>query len=174
MKKIGVSLVLLAASAVCYGQSGSASSGQTKTAPAAKPAPKAPLHPAKVVGEPKLTPSGTKYWDIVKGTGAEAQPGMKLKVYYTGWLTNGTKFDSSYDLKPPAPIAITLGAHQVIKGWDEGLVGMKVGGKRQLHIPPDSAYGAKGTPGGPIPPNSELIFDCRLVSAVAASAAPAK
>jgi len=83
-----------------------------------------------------------------------------VKVHYTGWLTNGKKFDSSAGGQP---FAFMLGAGQVIKGWDEGVAGMKVGGKRQLRIPPELAYGAGGTPGGPIPPNATLIFDVQLL-----------
>ena len=96
------------------------------------------------------------------GTGATAQAGQHVKVDYTGWLTNGKKFDSS--VGTGKPIEVLLGAGQVIKGWDEGIAGMKVGGKRQLRIPPDLAYGAKGY-SGLIPPNSTLIFDVRLVEA---------
>jgi FKBP-type peptidyl-prolyl cis-trans isomerase len=82
-------------------------------------------------------------------------------VHYTGRLTDGTKFDSSYDRGQP--IDFSLGSGVVIKGWDQGIEGMKVGGKRKLTIPPDLAYGARGTPGGPIPPNATLVFDVELV-----------
>jgi FKBP-type peptidyl-prolyl cis-trans isomerase len=118
--------------------------------------------PTKVTGAPTKTASGLEYWDIKVGTGAEAKPGHKVKVDYTGWLTNGKKFDSS--VGTGKPFEFMLGSGAVIKGWDEGVAGMKVGGKRQLRIPPDLAYGAKGYPGA-IPPNSTLIFDVRLVSA---------
>jgi len=116
--------------------------------------------PTKVTGEPTKTASGLEYWDIKLGTGAVAQTGKQVKVDYTGWLTNGKKFDSS--VGTGKPFDFMLGASQVIKGWDEGVVGMKVGGKRQLRIPPDLAYGAAGHP-PQIPPNSTLIFDVRLV-----------
>lgn len=116
--------------------------------------------PTKVTGEPTKTASGLEYWDIKVGTGAAAQTGHQVKVDYTGWLTNGKKFDSS--VGTGKPFELMLGAGQVIKGWDEGIVGMKVGGKRQLRIPPDLAYGAKGYP-GVIPPNSTLIFDVKLL-----------
>jgi|SRR5208282_4032058 len=116
--------------------------------------------PTKVTGEPTKTASGLEYWDIKVGTGAVAQTGQQVRVDYTGWLTNGKKFDSS--VGTGRPFEFQLGASQVIKGWDEGVAGMKVGGKRQLRIPPDLAYGEKGYP-GVIPANSTLIFDVRLV-----------
>jgi FKBP-type peptidyl-prolyl cis-trans isomerase FkpA len=116
--------------------------------------------PTKVTGDPVKTPSGLEYWDIKVGTGAEAKSGQHVKVHYTGWLTNGKKFDSS--VGTGKPFEFMLGAGQVIKGWDEGVAGMKVGGKRQLRIPPQLAYGAAGYPGA-IPPSSTLIFDVQLV-----------
>ena len=123
-----------------------------------------PVHhatgPTRVTGEGVKTASGLKYWDIKVGTGAEAKAGSKVKVHYTGWLTNGKKFDSSIG---SAPFEFTIGRGEVIKGWDEGVTGMKVGGKRQLQIPPDLAYGEDGHP-PQIPPNSTLIFDVQLVS----------
>jgi FKBP-type peptidyl-prolyl cis-trans isomerase len=106
-------------------------------------------------------PNGLKYQDLTVGTGAEATAGKKVSVHYTGWLTNGTKFDSSVDRGQP--FQFTLGAHEVISGWDQGVAGMKVGGKRKLTIPPDLGYGAAGTPGGPIPPNATLVFDVELL-----------
>jgi len=122
------------------------------------PAAKKAGGPTKVTGEPTKTPSGLEYWDIKVGTGAVAQGGHNVKVDYTGWLTDGKKFDSSAG----KPFPFMLGAGQVIKGWDEGVAGMKIGGKRQLRIPPDLAYGAKGYPGA-IPPNATLIFDVQLL-----------
>ena len=116
--------------------------------------------PTKVAGPGVTTPSGLRYWDIKVGTGATAVAGKKVKVDYTGWLVNGKKFDSS--VGTGKPFELTLGNGDVIKGWDEGIAGMKVGGKRQLRIPPDLAYGERGYPGA-IPPNATLIFDVRLV-----------
>jgi FKBP-type peptidyl-prolyl cis-trans isomerase FkpA len=106
------------------------------------------------------TPSGLKYVDLVVGTGAEAKAGQTVVVHYTGWLTNGTKFDSSVD--SGKPFSFPLGAGRVIKGWDEGVAGMKVGGKRKLMIPPQLGYGSRGA-GNVIPPNADLIFEVQLL-----------
>ena len=109
-------------------------------------------------------PSGLKYTDTTVGTGTEATKGKKVSVHYTGWLYNngvkGTKFDSSLDRGQP--FAFGLGAGQVIRGWDEGVAGMKIGGKRTLIIPPELGYGARGAPGA-IPPNATLMFDVELL-----------
>jgi len=106
------------------------------------------------------TPSGLKYIDLKVGEGEEAKSGQKVTVHYTGWLTNGTKFDSSLDRKQP--FSFQLGAGQVIQGWDQGVAGMKVGGKRKLTIPPELGYGARGA-GGVIPPNATLVFEVELL-----------
>jgi FKBP-type peptidyl-prolyl cis-trans isomerase FkpA len=98
--------------------------------------------------------------DINVGTGAEAAAGQRVKVHYAGTLTNGQKFDSSHDRN--RPFDFVLGAGQVIKGWDQGVAGMKVGGKRRLTIPPELAYGARGFP-PVIPPNSTLVFEVELL-----------
>jgi FKBP-type peptidyl-prolyl cis-trans isomerase len=109
-------------------------------------------------------PNGLKYTDTKTGDGSTATSGNKVSVHYTGWLYNngakGAKFDSSVDRGQP--FQFTLGAHQVIAGWDEGVAGMKVGGKRTLIIPPELGYGARGA-GGVIPPNATLMFDVELL-----------
>lgn len=117
--------------------------------------------PTKVTGDGVKTPSGLIYWDIRVGNGEVAKEGSHVRVHYTGWLTNGKKFDSSVDAGKP--FDFTIGNGEVIKGWEEGVAGMRVGGKRQLRIPPALGYGAEGTPGGPIPPNATLIFDVQLL-----------
>jgi len=110
-------------------------------------------------------PDGLKYTDTKIGDGASAKAGNKVSVNYTGWLyengAKGKKFDSSLDRGQP--FQFTLGAKQVIAGWDEGVAGMKVGGKRTLIIPPELGYGARGAGGGAIPPNATLIFDVDLL-----------
>ncbi len=110
------------------------------------------------------TASGLQYEDTVTGEGAEAKAGQHVRVHYTGWLYNegvkGAKFDSSKDRNDP--FAFNLGGGQVIKGWDEGVQGMKVGGTRELIIPPQLGYGARGA-GGVIPPNATLIFEVELL-----------
>jgi FKBP-type peptidyl-prolyl cis-trans isomerase len=117
--------------------------------------------PSKVTGDGVKTQSGLQYWDIKVGTGTVAKEGSKVKVHYTGWLTTGKKFDSSVDAHQP--FDFTIGAGEVIKGWDEGVAGMKIGGKRQLRIPPELGYGAAGSP-PVIPPNATLIFDVQLLA----------
>jgi FKBP-type peptidyl-prolyl cis-trans isomerase len=117
--------------------------------------------PTKVTGNGTTTRSGLQYWDIKAGAGDAAVSGKPVRVHYTGWLTNGKKFDSSVD--HGQPFTFTLGAGEVIPGWDEGVKGMKVGGKRQLKIPASLGYGARGA-GGVIPPNATLIFDVELLA----------
>ena len=107
------------------------------------------------------TDSGLEYTDTVVGTGASPQKGKQVTVHYTGRLTDGKKFDSSVDRGQPFKFSIGLG--QVIKGWDEGVMTMKVGGKRKLLIPASLGYGARGVGDGLIPPNAELHFDVELL-----------
>lgn len=106
------------------------------------------------------TASGLEYVDLVEGKGASPQKGQTVIVHYTGWLTDGKKFDSSVDRNEP--FAFQIGVGQVIRGWDEGVSTMKVGGKRKLTIPPDLGYGKRGA-GGVIPPNATLVFDVELL-----------
>jgi len=110
------------------------------------------------------TASGLQYEDAVEGTGETATTGQRVRVHYTGWLYHneaaGKKFDSSKDRNDP--FVFNLGGGQVIKGWDEGVAGMKVGGTRRLVIPPHLGYGARGA-GGVIPPNATLLFEVELL-----------
>lgn len=146
-------------STVHHTPSKTATTGKTavrKKAPVTKVDPNAPT---PVQGAGTTTATGLQYWDIQQGTGATAVTGQKVEVQYTGWLTDGHKFDSS--VGTGRNFAFMLGQGQVIKGWDEGVAGMKVGGKRQLRIPPQLAYGDRGFPGA-IPAGSTLIFDVEL------------
>jgi FKBP-type peptidyl-prolyl cis-trans isomerase FkpA len=133
----------------------------TENAPAEQPV-------AAPAPEPAASATGTKTADVTElvikdvkvGTGAVAKSGQSVTVHYTGWLTDGTKFDSSVD--SGQPFTFNLGAGEVIKGWDEGVAGMKVGGKRTLTIPPAKGYGDAGA-GGVIPPGATLVFDVELL-----------
>jgi len=106
------------------------------------------------------TPSGLQYQDMVAGSGASPAPGKKVTVHYTGWLTDGKKFDSSVDRNEP--FVFQIGKGEVISGWDEGVMTMKIGGKRKLIIPANLGYGAAGA-GGVIPPNATLVFEVILL-----------
>jgi peptidylprolyl isomerase len=141
--KFAIILIMLCATTVVIGE-GQSDSG-----------------PTKVTGDPVTMPDGLKYWDIAVGKSAPAVSGKRVRVHYTGWLLDGTKFDSSLDAGHP--FVFTLGRGQVIPGWDEGLLGMREGGKRQLRVPAEPAYGEQGSP-PTIPPNSTLIFDIQLLN----------
>jgi FKBP-type peptidyl-prolyl cis-trans isomerase len=130
-------------------------------APRPTPTPTPAVTPSKVTGKPKLTPSGVQYWEIKVGKGAVASKGNTVTVLYTGWLENGKEFDSREDMDEA--LQVTLGDGKLIKGWDEGMMGMRVGGKRKMRIPPAAAYGAQGAP-PTIPPNSTLIIDVQLIA----------
>jgi len=158
-KVVFLGILAIALTSMVAAQSGTQSSTTHKSTTTAAKKPVA-AGPTKVTGDGTKTASGLQYWDIKVGTGPEAQSGQTAKMHYTGWLTSGKKFDSSIGSQP---YEFKIGAGEVIKGWDEGVLGMKVGGKRQLRIPPNLAYGDKGYP-GVIPPGATLIFDVQLVS----------
>ena len=141
----------------------------THTATSSPPSSSAPASPkGRPAGQadvstmaPISSQTGLSWYVLQEGTGAVAATGDQVAVHYTGWLTDGTKFDSSLDRGEPIKFPVGMG--RVIKGWDEGVTGMKIGEKRQLHIPSALGYGARGA-GGVIPPNADLIFDVELVS----------
>ncbi|UUX49432.1 FKBP-type peptidyl-prolyl cis-trans isomerase [Nisaea acidiphila] len=120
---------------------------------------------APATGEAHHQPGHLTVTDLTVGTGATAAENASVTVHYTGWLMDGTKFDSSLDRN--TPFTFTLGAGRVIRGWDQGVEGMKVGGKRELIIPADLAYGERGAGGGLIPPNATLKFEVELISVAA-------
>ncbi|HTK95914.1 MAG TPA: FKBP-type peptidyl-prolyl cis-trans isomerase [Terriglobales bacterium] len=158
MRKITLLVSLLLCASLLVAQSSTAApSSSTAAKSTTKSSKKKPTGAAAA----KTTPSGVKYWDLKTGTGAVAENGKLVTVNYLGTLTSGKKFDSSYDRHEP--FQFRLGQGDVIKGWDEGVAGMKVGGKRKLRIPPAAGYGAHGAGGGLIPPNATLIFTVELL-----------
>jgi FKBP-type peptidyl-prolyl cis-trans isomerase FkpA len=154
-------LVLLTSAALLFAQTSTTGSTSGKSTTSGKGSGSAAVAPGyKTPKTPgKKTASGVEYWDMKTGAGAEATTGKLVTVHYTGWLTTGKKFDSSVGGEP---FQFRLGQGDVIKGWDEGVAGMKIGGKRKLKIPPAAGYGARGA-GGVIPPNATLIFDVELL-----------
>ena len=147
------------ASACGGGNPGAGGAAPNSAAPAGAPA--APV-------TAPAPPSAYSQTELSPGSGTQAAKGAQVTMKYTGWVydaskpeNKGTKFDSTDDHEP---ITFTLGRGDVIPGWDRGIEGMRVGGKRRLVIPPDLGYGAEGTPGGPIPPNAGLIFDVELAA----------
>jgi peptidylprolyl isomerase len=135
------------------------SKGPAQRAPEADPD-QVDVEVAQAAAEEVTTASGLRYTDLKKGTGAMPRAGQKVVVHYTGWLTDGTKFDSSHDRREP--FTFNVGKGMVIKGWDEGVASMQIGGKRKLIIPSDLGYGPRGA-GGKIPPNATLVFEVELL-----------
>jgi len=164
MKRMSLGLALLlgiglTVPLVACGDGGEEAS-PTPTKPTA-PATQVQGGPPAVSGTPTVTDTGLQFIDIKVGTGASPQTGQTVEVNYTGWLADGTKFDSSLDRGQT--FSFVIGTGKVIKGWDEGVASMKVGGQRRLIIPPALGYGANGYP-PVIPANAQLIFDVELIS----------
>ena len=173
MRALGFCLAVALVASGCYNsaqKTDSVSTQSTSTTTGVTPAGDAPATGATPAGDAPATggtggqmhklANGLQYEDLAVGSGKMAEPGMNVSVHYTGWLTTGEKFDSSVDRGQP--FKFQLGAGQVIRGWDEGVKGMRIGGKRKLTIPPDLGYGARGA-GGVIPPNATLVFDVELL-----------
>ena len=166
--RIGILIAaVVTIAAACNRGDEPATSAAPHAAPSAAPAAQAPRaaasdNPAMAKGTGTIvtTASGLQYEEIKQGTGASPNPGQTAVVHYTGWLTDGKKFDSSRDRGQPFKFAVGRG--QVIKGWDEGVATMQVGGVRKLTIPPQLGYGAAGA-GGVIPPNATLVFEVELL-----------
>ncbi len=161
MRRFLILIALVAGAALLVACGGNAAKGTPSPAAKATAVPTGG-GPPPVSAQPTVTASGLQIIEVQVGTGAAAQKGQTVSVQYTGWLADGTKFDSSLDRGQP--LSFVLGAGQMIAGFDEGVAGMKVGGKRRLIIPANLAYGSQGRP-PVIPPNAELTFDIQLVSA---------
>jgi peptidylprolyl isomerase len=156
--------VLIAAALVLavFGGDGDGGGPSVLASPTAQSTPTAAdAGPPPLAGEPTVTATGLKFIDTTVGTGPTPQPGQIVSVHYTGWLSDGAKFESSLDTG--TPIEFQFGTGGVIPGWDEGLSTMQAGGKRRLIIPPDLAYGEAGSPPA-IPPHAELTFDVELLA----------
>ncbi len=169
MSKHAIALALMAALLVAgcnevaqKSGSSSSSSSSAVTPPPGTITSAAPSSGEAAGGRVHKLASGLQYEDLTVGSGKMAEPGMNVSVHYTGWLADSarTKFDSSHDRSQP--FQFQLGGGQVIQGWDEGVKGMRIGGKRKLTIPPDLGYGARGA-SGIIPPNATLVFDVELL-----------
>jgi FKBP-type peptidyl-prolyl cis-trans isomerase len=152
--RIFLAIILIASVTACASGGGAA--------PAARGVQSIPFAAALNIDLSRMTktPSGLYYRDIVVGTGPVVHGKVDVKVHYTGWLTNGVKFDANADDEPP--LTVPLGRGRAIKGWDEGLEGMRVGGRRQLIVPPELGYGSNRS--GLIPPDATLVFDLKIVS----------
>jgi FKBP-type peptidyl-prolyl cis-trans isomerase len=160
MKWICLAAVMVFAATGCNETKSGGASTATSETPATTQAKPAEPAPAAASGSEVTMSNGLKYQDLKVGDGAMAENGANVSVHYTGWLTDGTKFDSSVDRGQP--FQFKLGTGSVIRGWDEGVKGMRVGGKRKLTIPAELGYGAAGA-GGVIPPNATLVFDVELL-----------
>ena len=165
-RRLGVATLLAFAVTACAQDAAEEAGAEASEAPAQATEPA----PTNAMGQPAFTPvdtasmqrtaSGLFVQDLTEGTGDTAQSGSTVVVHYTGWFTDGREFDSSHGRNEP--FTAQLGVGNVIAGWDEGMQGMKVGGKRRLVVPPELAYGAAGHPAG-IPPNSTLVFEVELL-----------
>ncbi|MCC6349195.1 MAG: FKBP-type peptidyl-prolyl cis-trans isomerase [Candidatus Eisenbacteria bacterium] len=158
MARFALLLLVAAFTFGCASGGGSRTAASEGAPPAGSAAAQAGT--ASTAGKVHRLASGLVYEDLAIGNGKMADPGLQVSVHYTGWLTDGTKFDSSHDRNQP--YQFTLGQGEVIQGWDEGIKGMRVGGKRKLTVPPDLAYGSRGA-GGVIPPNATLVFEVELL-----------
>ena len=171
MKKAGFAILVGLMALVGCNQQESSPPAEMTQEPAAE-APAEQATPAEsgipmVSGDTVTTTSGLKYIVMAEGDGPKPEAGNLIGAHYTGWLMDGTKFDSSRDRGQP--LQFPIGQGRVIRGWDEGLMLMSVGGRRLLIIPPELGYGERGTPGGPIPPNATLVFDVELMSVTPAA-----